>query len=103
MRIEFMLADAQHDLVGDSVDVAIGTGQLSDSSIVARKIGDSASCLGGIADLPQDCRVHRSRPKYLIRHSIIMAPAGRGHEAWTFRKEGKVKTAGVGRLFRLRD
>src|SRR6201996_6781584 len=39
LRIEFTLNDARHDLIGDSVDIAVRIGTLSDSSVVARKIG----------------------------------------------------------------
>jgi DNA-binding transcriptional LysR family regulator len=85
LRMEFMLGDAPHDLIGESVDVALRIGALSDSSVVARKVG----------------AVHRvlvAAPRYLVRagtpaeprelaaHAIIVGPAGRGSEAWSFRK-----------------
>src|SRR6201991_481788 len=39
LRIEFALDDARHDLIGDSVDVAVRIGALDDSTAVTRKIG----------------------------------------------------------------
>src|ERR1700754_2365969 len=39
LRIEFALDDARHDLIGDSVDVAVRIGALNDSTAVARTIG----------------------------------------------------------------
>lgn len=99
LRIEFMLADAQHDLIGESVDVALRIGTLSDSSIIARKIGTAHRVVVAspnylkMADTPLT-------PQDLAHHSIIIGPAGRGPDAWTFRKDGKTKVAQVeGRFF----
>jgi DNA-binding transcriptional LysR family regulator len=36
LRIEFALDDARHDLIGDSVDVAVRIGMLNDSTAVAQ-------------------------------------------------------------------
>src|SRR6201991_4778106 len=94
LRIEFALDDARRDLIGESVDVAIRIGALTDSSVVARKIGT----------------VHRilvAAPSYLSRagtplipadlanHTLIVGPAGRGSEGWSFRKCGKTTSVRV--------
>ncbi|QBR04144.1 LysR family transcriptional regulator [Paraburkholderia pallida] len=88
LRIEFVLNDDRQDLVGESVDVALRVGVLEDSTAIARKIGT----------------VHRvvvAAPAYLARagtpaapldlagHTIIVGPAGRGMEGWTFWRDGK--------------
>src|ERR1700756_3357550 len=39
LRIEFILTDQRHALIGDAVDVALRVGTLADSTAVARKIG----------------------------------------------------------------
>jgi DNA-binding transcriptional LysR family regulator len=80
------------------VDVAVRIGILSDSSAVARKIGT----------------VHRvvvASPLYLTRagtpltpadltkHTLIVGPAGRSSEGWSFRRDGKTTSVRVqGRL-----
>lgn len=94
LRIEFALDDARRDLIGDSVDVAVRIGTLDDSTAVARKIGV----------------VHRvlvAAPSYLARagtplvpselagHALIVGPAGRSSEGWSFRKEGKATSVRV--------
>ena len=80
--------------MGESVDVALRIGVLDDSTAVARKIGT----------------VHRvvvAAPAYLARagtpsvpgdladHAIIVGPAGRVMEGWTFRRDGKASSVRV--------
>ena len=80
--------------MGESVDVALRIGVLNDSTAVARKIG----------------MVHRvvvATPAYLARagtpsvpgdladHAIIVGPAGRVMEGWTFRRDGKASSVRV--------
>jgi DNA-binding transcriptional LysR family regulator len=88
LRVEFILNDDRQDLVGESVDVALRVGVLNDSTAVARRIGT----------------IHRvvvAAPGYLARagtpsvpgdladHAIIVGPAGRVMEGWSFRRDGK--------------
>ena len=56
-EIELMVsvADRRIDVIGDQVDVAIRTGPLTDSSLVARRLGDAR-------------RVIAASPSYLARH-----------------------------------
>jgi DNA-binding transcriptional LysR family regulator len=88
LRIEFALDDARHDLIGESVDVAVRIGALSDSTVLARKVGTIRRVLvasptylakAGIPVTPSD----------LTEHTLIVGPAGRSSEAWSFRKNGK--------------
>ncbi|MDE1995181.1 MAG: LysR family transcriptional regulator [Rhizobiaceae bacterium] len=88
LRIEFALDDARHDLIGDSVDVAIRIGTLDDSAVVARKIGTVHRVL--VAAPSYLARVGTpSVPSDLAEHSLIVGPASRTSEAWSFRKAGK--------------
>jgi DNA-binding transcriptional LysR family regulator len=88
LRIEFALDDARHDLIGESVDVAVRIGSLNDSTILARKVGTVRRVLvasptylakAGIPATPSD----------LTEHTLIFGPAGRSSEAWSFRRNGK--------------
>src|ERR1700754_4517831 len=94
LRIEFALDDARRDLIGESVDVAIRIGALTDSSVVARKIGTVHRILvaapsylsrAGTPLMPSD----------LTNHALIVGPAGRGPEGWSFRKGGKTTSVRV--------
>ncbi|MET1028976.1 MAG: LysR family transcriptional regulator [Dongiaceae bacterium] len=94
LRIEFILNDEKQDLIGDAVDVALRIGTLADSSAIAKKIGVNH-------------RVLAASPAYLVRagtplvpsdlsrHSIIVGPAGRGTEGWTFKKNGKTASVRI--------
>lgn len=94
LRVEFILSDDRQDLVGGSVDVALRVGVLDDSTAIARRIGT----------------VHRivvAAPSYLARagtpsspgdladQTIIVGPASRVLEGWTFRRNGKVRSVRV--------
>ena len=61
VSVELNIADRQVDLIAEQVDVAIRTGQLTDSSLIARKLGDTtrAICVS---------------PDYLKRHGPIEHP-----------------------------
>ena len=94
LRIEFARDDARQDLIGDSVDVAVRIGTLSDSTAVARKIGTVHRVLvAAPAYLAQAGAPHV--PSDLSSHSLIIGPAGRSSEGWSFRKDGKSTTVRV--------
>jgi DNA-binding transcriptional LysR family regulator len=88
LRVEFILNDDRQDLVSEAVDVALRIGVLDDSTAVARKIGTvlrvvvAAPAYLARAGTP-------SVPADLADHAIIVGPAGRVMEAWTFRRHGK--------------
>jgi DNA-binding transcriptional LysR family regulator len=88
LRIDFTLNDDRQDLVGESVDVALRIGVLNDSTAVAIKIGAVRRVVvaspaylakNGTPSVPGD----------LADHAIIVGPAGRILEGWTFRRNGK--------------
>lgn len=91
LRIDFALDDARTDLIGNSVDVAVRIGALGNSNVVARKIGVIQRILVASpaylsrAGMPQD-------PSDLVRHALIVGPAGQGAEAWSFGREGRSAT-----------
>lgn len=59
---ELVLTDRNVNLVEDGIDVAVRIGQLSDSSLVARKVGETR-------------RVLVASPEYLARHGEPREPA----------------------------
>ena len=89
LRIEFVLNDDRQDLVGESIDVALRVGVLDDTTAVALKIGTvrrvvvAAPAYLAKAGTP-------SVPGDLASHAIIVGPAGRIMDGWTFRRRGKV-------------
>jgi DNA-binding transcriptional LysR family regulator len=94
LRVEFIINDDRQDLVGESVDVALRIGVLNDSTAVARKIGTAHRVV--VATPAYLARAGTpSVPSDLTDHTIIIGPAGRGLEGWTFRRGGKVNTVRV--------
>jgi DNA-binding transcriptional LysR family regulator len=84
--------------VGDDRPLAVRIGILSDSTAVARKIGTVHRV---IVASP----VYLSRagtpltPADLIKHTLIVGPAGGSSEGWSFRRDGKTTSVRVqGRL-----
>lgn len=88
LRIEFALNDARHDLIGDSVDVAVRIGTLSDSTAVARKIGTVRRVIVASPSYLSKAGTPHT-PADLSSHTLIVGPAGRNSEAWSFHKDGK--------------
>jgi DNA-binding transcriptional LysR family regulator len=94
LRMEFVLNDDRQDLVGESVDVAVRIGVLSDSTAVARKIGTvhrvvvAAPSYLVAAGTP-------STPRDLADHMTIVSPAGRVMEGWAFQRDGKASSVRV--------
>ncbi|HEY0842498.1 LysR family transcriptional regulator [Methylotenera sp.] len=85
LEMELLLTDRYIDLVAEGVDVAIRTGDLRDSSLVAKSLGTihwevfaSRDYLKSAAPLevPQDIHAH---------HCLQFTPMGR--DAWTLRSE----------------
>lgn len=94
LRMEFTLNDARHDLIGESVDVAIRIGTLSDSNVVARTIGTVHRVL--VAAPAYLAKVGTPlTPADLARHTLIIGPAGNHAEGWSFRKAGKATSVRV--------
>jgi DNA-binding transcriptional LysR family regulator len=85
LNVDVMLDDRNIDLLEEGVDVALRMGVLGDSSMTARKIGQSR-------------RVVVATPAYLAAHGVPKSPAdlaghqaivyeqGGGGSAWSFRR-----------------
>ena len=94
LRLEFNLHDHRQDLVGDAVDVAVRIGTLNDSSLIAKKIGVNPRVLVASPDYLK----RHGRPQVpgdLVSHTVVVGPAGRGMEGWSFSKDGKTTSVRV--------
>lgn len=94
LRLEFNLHDHRQDLVGDAVDVAVRIGTLNDSSLIAKKIGVNPRVLVASPDYLE----RHGRPQVpgdLVNHTVVVGPAGRGMEGWSFSKDGKTTSVRV--------
>lgn len=85
---DLMLADRLVNLVEDGVDLAVRIGHLADSSLVARRIGETRRIVVAAPDylrrrgIPQD-------PREIAGHSIIHSAGQGGEASWPFWRDGK--------------
>jgi len=81
VRLDFVLSDTRTDLIAESIDVALRVGHLHDSSLVARRLGDSYQLLVASpayldrAGMPQAIEA-------LEQHECIGAPAVGERTRW---------------------
>ncbi|HMG23970.1 MAG TPA: LysR family transcriptional regulator [Kofleriaceae bacterium] len=83
VRVDLVLSDRNLDLVGDGLDVALRIGQLADSGLVARRVGEvrrmlvaSPSYLAGRAAV--------RAPRDLVRHDVVFTATRAGPVEWRF-------------------
>lgn len=78
IRLELMITDRRADLIGEQIDVAIRTGPLADSSLIARRIGESRRVIcaspdylarNGVPETPEDLRHHNCMT--IVGHSYL--------------------------------
>lgn len=87
LRVDFILDDRFVDLIGENIDVALRAGELSDSSLTARKIATCERLV--IASPTYLARMGiPSNPGELIEHTALVYTQGLIAEEWRFRREG---------------
>jgi DNA-binding transcriptional LysR family regulator len=70
MALEVSLTDERIDLVREGVDLAIRFGQLSDSSLISRRLGEAKRILVASPDYLQS-RGEPHHPRDLVSHNVI--------------------------------
>lgn len=94
VKIDLRLSDGFIDLVEEGIDVAVRIGELTDSSLVANRIGTTQRMLIAshkyLDSLPDSLRVPQV-PQDLLRHNCIVYSELATQNAWMF-------TAGPGAL-----
>ncbi len=98
ISIELNIADRQVNLIEEQVDVAIRTGALTDSSLIARKLGDTSRA---ICASPAYLEKHGQldHPGQLVKHNC-MAVAGFAYlRRWPFMTPEGINTIDVSGAF----
>lgn len=85
LRVDFVLDDRFVDLMGENIDVALRGGELSDSSLAARKL---ATCERFVVASPAYlARMGTpSTPGELLEHTALVYTQGLIAEEWRFRR-----------------
>ncbi|MFQ5982864.1 MAG: LysR substrate-binding domain-containing protein [Woeseiaceae bacterium] len=99
VRIVLSMTDYLVDLVAGGFDVGIRVGHLSDSSLKARKIGESRRVVCASPGYLEKSGIPRN-PVDLERHNCITFRDHPGHNAWKFRgKDGLTEVRVSGSFF----
>jgi LysR family transcriptional regulator for bpeEF and oprC len=81
--VEMLVSERTSNLVEEGIDLAIRNGTLSDSSLIARKIGESAIIAVASADY-LGRRGEPKRPSDLDGHDGVIFVSQDGPQPWTF-------------------
>jgi DNA-binding transcriptional LysR family regulator len=83
IRVEVLVSDRSANLIEDGIDVAIRNGELSDSSLVARKIGTTPIVVVASRAYLEE-RGEPMKPGDLERHRCIVFSSQTGLRPWRF-------------------
>jgi DNA-binding transcriptional LysR family regulator len=86
LNIDLVLDDRNVDLLEEGIDIALRMGDLDDSSMTARKIGEVPRLVVGTPAYFERAGIPAS-PADLSSHQAIIYSQGGGGTAWTFRRE----------------
>ena len=90
IEIELQLSGFSVDLIGERIDVAIRLGELEDTSLVARKLGESQRVVCASADYIKRYGAPRS-PDELERHQCLRLSTNETFNRWRFFQDGQSK------------
>ena len=98
LEMEIVLDDRNLDLIEEGIDVSLRMGDLPDSSLTARKIGQSRRLVVGTPAYFRSAGEPRI-PAELEGHECVIYAKGSGRDVWPFRKADSEITVTVkGRL-----
>lgn len=98
LDMEIILDDRNIDLIEEGIDVSLRMGDLPDSSLTARRIGQAPRLVVGNAAYLRRAGEPRT-PAELAVHECVVYARGPGRDAWLFRKEtSEISVTVKGRL-----
>jgi DNA-binding transcriptional LysR family regulator len=94
VQVELVCTDRRVDLIEEGFDLAIRAGELDDSSLVARRLGQFKRVL---VAAPGYCKQHGTprTPADLSKHACLAFGAGARPAEWTLLSDGKKATVRV--------
>jgi DNA-binding transcriptional LysR family regulator len=87
IMLDIALSDAIVDVAAGQADVAIRFGQLADSLLTARKVGESGRVIVAAPDYLARCGTPET-PEDLHRHNCLNFNFRRAEPVWPFRRDG---------------
>ncbi len=94
VTVRLVLADSVVDLIESHVDVALRIGNLPDSSLVARRIGQVSWVICASPDYLA-ARPAPQSPTDLAEHDCIAFESFQIHRSWAFRAVGQLQTVEI--------
>lgn len=86
LDMEVVLDDRQIDLIGEGIDISLRMGDLPDSTLTARRIGQARRLVVGAP--AYFARAGRPRiPGELVGHESIVNARGPGRDVWLFKRQ----------------
>lgn len=86
LDLEMVLDDRNIDLVDEGIDLALRMGELADSNMTARRIGEARRRVIGTPEYFERYGFPKA-PADLLGHRAVIYTRDGGGEDWTFRKE----------------
>ena len=83
LKVELVVSDALGDMIEDRLDLAMRVGEISDASVIARRIGIAARVVVA-APSYIETNGQPSNPAELGCHTCIVHDAGLDSDVWTF-------------------
>jgi DNA-binding transcriptional LysR family regulator len=102
VRVELALSNRNLNLVEEGFDVAVRIGQLSESGLIARRVGR----VYGVNAASPDYIARRGRPRTpsdLVKHDIVFVSQPRAVMNWRFRVSGRSRVIRLNPRFMLSD
>lgn len=87
LDLELILDDRQIDLIEEGIDIGLRMGELRDSSLTARRIGQARRIVLGTPDYFAKAGEPRV-PAELMAHQAVIHARGPGGDVWMFHKNG---------------
>lgn len=94
LKVDLVLTDSRQDLIDQAIDVALRYGPLSDSNLIAKKLGDPPRLIAASPAYLEKAGTPKT-PADLAGHPVILGPAGMEAEGWNFNKRGKAVSVQV--------
>jgi DNA-binding transcriptional LysR family regulator len=102
VQVDLRLADRNADLIEDGLDAALRIGQLPNSSLVARKLGEVRQVVVA-SPAYLERRGEPRAPAALDGHDLILGTTVRGLPEWRFRANGRDVAVRIAPRLQLND
>jgi DNA-binding transcriptional LysR family regulator len=92
VRVELVLTNRNLDLVEEGLDIAVRIGPLTESGLIARRVGQVSRVLTASPRYIARCGRPRT-PKDLAKHDVVFVSVPASSNEWRFRRAGREQVA----------